>query len=209
MRTVIRHHQCVTYTIMPSLNDFFFHWLYSTIGPWPLVFQFYDNFTDGRTPWTSDQFVARPLPKHRTTQTQNKCIHIRNIHALCGIRTHDPGFWASEDNTCRRPLGYRERRIKGLLQCICNTLPVLICRREIQIYIHRTLRAGRPRSRSSSPGRIKNFLESHPTSFLIGTRPSFPGIKRPGHEADHSHPTSAEVKKTRIYTYTPPYAFMV
>jgi hypothetical protein len=30
------------------------------------------KFTDGRTPWTSDQLVARPLPKHRTTQTQNK-----------------------------------------------------------------------------------------------------------------------------------------
>jgi hypothetical protein len=29
-------------------------------------------FTDGSTPWRSDQLVARPLPKHRTTQTQNK-----------------------------------------------------------------------------------------------------------------------------------------
>jgi hypothetical protein len=29
-------------------------------------------YTDGRTPWTSDQPVARPLPTHRTTQTQNK-----------------------------------------------------------------------------------------------------------------------------------------
>jgi hypothetical protein len=28
------------------------------------------SFTDGRTPWTGDQLVARPLPKHRTTQTQ-------------------------------------------------------------------------------------------------------------------------------------------
>jgi hypothetical protein len=26
----------------------------------------------GRTPWTGDQPVARPLPTHRTTQTQNK-----------------------------------------------------------------------------------------------------------------------------------------
>jgi hypothetical protein len=24
-------------------------------------------FTDGRAPWTGDQLVARPLPKHRTT----------------------------------------------------------------------------------------------------------------------------------------------
>jgi hypothetical protein len=62
--------------------------------PWALAsdFQFHDHFTDGRTPWTSDQLVARPLPKHRTTQTQNKHIHIPNIHALCGIQTHDPDF---------------------------------------------------------------------------------------------------------------------
>jgi hypothetical protein len=37
--------------------------------PWALAsdFQFHDHFTDGRTPWTSDELVARPLPKHRTT----------------------------------------------------------------------------------------------------------------------------------------------
>jgi hypothetical protein len=49
---------------------FFFHWLYSPRGPWPL-FQFHDHFNDGRTPWASDQLVARPLPKHRKTQTKN------------------------------------------------------------------------------------------------------------------------------------------
>jgi endonuclease/exonuclease/phosphatase family metal-dependent hydrolase len=39
--------------------------------PWALAsaFQFHDHFTDGRTPWRSDQLVTRPLPKHRTTQT--------------------------------------------------------------------------------------------------------------------------------------------
>jgi hypothetical protein len=35
-----------------------------------------------------------------------------------------------------------------------------------------------------------------------------PGVKRPGHEADHLPPTNAEVKKTWVYTSTPPYAFM-
>jgi hypothetical protein len=29
-------------------------------------------YTVGRTPWTGEQPVARPLPTHRTTQTQNK-----------------------------------------------------------------------------------------------------------------------------------------
>jgi hypothetical protein len=35
-----------------------------------------------------------------------------------------------------------------------------------------------------------------------------PGVKQPEREADYSPPTSAEVKKARIYTSTPPYAFM-
>jgi hypothetical protein len=36
----------------------------------------------------------------------------------------------------------------------------------------------------------------------------FPGVKRQGREADHSPPTSAEVKKMWIYTSTPLYVFM-
>jgi hypothetical protein len=35
-----------------------------------------------------------------------------------------------------------------------------------------------------------------------------PGVKRPEREADNSPPSSAEVKKTWIYTSTPTYAFM-
>jgi hypothetical protein len=35
-------------------------------------FSFLIFYTVGRTPWTGDQPVARPLPAHRTTQTQNK-----------------------------------------------------------------------------------------------------------------------------------------
>jgi hypothetical protein len=35
--------------------------------------------------------------------------HTQNIHALSEIRTHDPGFRASEDSTCLRQLGYRDR----------------------------------------------------------------------------------------------------
>jgi hypothetical protein len=74
------------------------------------------------------------------------------------------------------------------------------------------LRTGRPRSRSSSPGRVKNFV------FSTSSRPALgptqlpiqwvPGVKRTGREADHSPPTSAKVKKMWIYTSTPPYAFI-
>jgi hypothetical protein len=51
-------------------------WPYSPLlGPgffFSFVIFFYK---DGRTLWTSDQPVARPLPTHRTTQTQNKCTN--------------------------------------------------------------------------------------------------------------------------------------
>jgi hypothetical protein len=78
-------------------------------------------------------------------------------------------------------------------------------------------RAGRPRCRSSSPGRVKDFhfsISSRPP--LRPTQPPIewvpgalsPGVKRSGREADHWPPTSAEVKKTWVYTSTPPYAFM-
>jgi hypothetical protein len=63
------------------------------VGPWSL-FQFRNLFyTVGRTPWTSDQPIARSLPAHRTTQTQIKA------HALSGIQTHDPSVRANEDSS--------------------------------------------------------------------------------------------------------------
>jgi hypothetical protein len=68
-----------------------------------------DLFTIGRTPWTRDQLVVRPLPKHRTTQTQNKHIYTLDIRVLSGIRTHDHSARAREDSSCLRPLGYRDR----------------------------------------------------------------------------------------------------
>jgi hypothetical protein len=42
----------------------------------------------------------------------------------------------------------------------------------------------------------------------MSTGDYFPGVKRQEHEADHSPPTSAEVKKMWIYTSTPIYVFM-
>jgi hypothetical protein len=55
---------------------------------------------------------------------------------------------------------------------------------------------------------LKTGSGVHQTSYTMGTGGSFPGVKRPRREADHSPPTSAEVKKMLIYTSTPPYAFM-
>jgi hypothetical protein len=50
---------------------------------------------------------------------------------------------------------------------------------------------------------------AYPASYPMGTGGFFPGGKAAGCEADHSPPTTAEVKKMWIYTSTPPYAFMV
>jgi hypothetical protein len=49
---------------------------------------------------------------------------------------------------------------------------------------------------------------AHLSSYTIGNGAHSPGVKRPGSEAHHSPPTSAEVKKMWIYTATPSYAFM-
>jgi hypothetical protein len=63
---------------------------------------------------------------------------------------------------------------------------------------------GRRRGRSSSSGRVKNFLFSKSSRPAVGsTQPPiqwvlgalFRGVKRLGGEADHSPPASAEVKK--------------
>jgi hypothetical protein len=54
-----------------TLSPYFIHTsaaLQPFVGPWPLL-----HFRNlGRTPWMSDQPVAKPLPTHRKTQTQNK-----------------------------------------------------------------------------------------------------------------------------------------
>jgi hypothetical protein len=77
--------------------------------------------------------------------------------------------------------------------------------------------AGIAIGRSSSPGRIKNFLFSTSSRSALGfTQPPIqrvPGalsseVKQPGREADQSPPANVEIKKMWLYTSTPPYAFM-
>jgi hypothetical protein len=74
------------------------------------------------------------------------------------------------------------------------------------------LRAEWPRGRSSRPDRVKNFLFSTSSRPVLGsTQPPIqgapgalsPGVKRPGREADHSPPASAQVKKVDLYIHSP------
>jgi hypothetical protein len=47
-------------------------WLHSPLLDIARFFSFLILYTVGKTPWTGDEPVARPLPTYRTTQTQNK-----------------------------------------------------------------------------------------------------------------------------------------
>jgi hypothetical protein len=53
-------------------------------------FRFLVLYTVGRTPWTEDQPVARPLPTRRTTQTQNK--RIQTFMPSVGFEPTIPAF---------------------------------------------------------------------------------------------------------------------
>jgi hypothetical protein len=80
---------------------FFFLWRYSPnlglrLPPWNSTFHF--GFLDLRQSvgllggWSARR-------KHRKTHIHTQTL---NIHALSGIRNHDPGFRASEDSACLR-----------------------------------------------------------------------------------------------------------
>jgi hypothetical protein len=64
------------------------------------------------------------------------------------------------------------------------------------------LRAGWSRVRVPTGGgnlhlhhHVQTGSGAHPASYPTDTRGSFPGVKRPGREADHSPPSSAKVKE--------------
>jgi hypothetical protein len=63
-------------------------WLCSSFFYFGHFFSFLILYTDGRTPSTENQPVARPLPT--------------DIHALSGIRTHDPSVREREGSSCLR-----------------------------------------------------------------------------------------------------------
>jgi hypothetical protein len=79
--------------------------LQSFVWPWP-VFSF---LILHRRQDSLDGGSARRKASTYRTQTQNKRIHTPNIHALSGIRTHDPSVRESENSSCFRPRGYRDR----------------------------------------------------------------------------------------------------
>jgi len=59
----------------------------------------------GRTPWTVDRPIARPVPTQDST-TQKSWIY---IHASSGIRAHNAHVRAVQDHMRLRPRGHWER----------------------------------------------------------------------------------------------------
>jgi hypothetical protein len=99
---------------------FFFPWRYSpnlSLGLLPWNYPFHFGFLDlrqsvGLLGWV----ISSSQGLSTCTQTQKNAHTLTvNIQALCGIRTPDPGFRASEDNACIRPLGYRDRHVLIIL----------------------------------------------------------------------------------------------
>jgi hypothetical protein len=94
-----------------NLLYFYIHFSHTVLLRCRALFLFLDLYTDGRAPWTSDQAVAKPLPKHRTDTRTRARAHTPNIHTRSGILTQDHSVRVSEDISCRRPLGYRDRPV--------------------------------------------------------------------------------------------------
>jgi hypothetical protein len=88
-------------------------------------------YTDGRIPWTSDKPVARPLPIHRTTQTQNKRIH-----------RHTCLEW---DSNPLRPRDHRDRLLFTLLNLI--TCLFILLYRYASLSFHNQFRLSKQVSR--------------------------------------------------------------
>jgi hypothetical protein len=82
------------------------------VGLWPLL-QFRNLFyTDDKTNWTSDQPVARQLPTHRTTQTENK----RTQTSMPGVG-FEPTIPASE----QAKTVHASDRAAAVIGLICHT----------------------------------------------------------------------------------------
>jgi hypothetical protein len=103
------------------------------------------------------------------------------------------------------------RKVSKLMKCVRNTA----WSRGSSVSIATRLRARRPRIDFRHGQGIFLFATAFgPT--LGPTQPSIqqiqevpsPGVKRLGREADHSLPSSIEVKNARSYTSIPPYVFM-
>jgi hypothetical protein len=74
-RTDRKQKKRMSYDSVGSYVTSLHQWFHGPLLGHGLFISFLIFYTVGRTPWTGDQPVARPLPTHRKTQTQNKYTH--------------------------------------------------------------------------------------------------------------------------------------
>jgi hypothetical protein len=107
-----------------------------SVGPWPL-FQFRNPIL-GRIPWTGDQPVARPLPTHKTTQTQNKRTHTSMPRV--GFEPTTPAFEQASDSAST-VIGKQTLQFSRKSQGMTNVYPIkkklLRCRLVNSFYMYR------------------------------------------------------------------------
>jgi hypothetical protein len=92
------------------LRSFIHQWLYSPLlGP-GLFFSFVNFFTQlvGHLGKVISPSQGRYL---HTAQHKHRINAHTDIHALSGIRTHDPSVRESEDGSCFRPRGHRDLHV--------------------------------------------------------------------------------------------------
>jgi hypothetical protein len=149
--------------------------------------------------------------------------HYAYIQGLrCHVTEHGCRTYEYKQINPRREITWNHeiRTYKLLLYRCSHKFRFLNDHHKVDIHIklhHHVTKGWTVESRSSSPGRVKNFLFSSSSSPALGTTQppiqwvhgsSFPWVKRPGREADHSPPISAEVKNTWICISTTPYVFI-
>jgi hypothetical protein len=108
-----------------KFHSFIHQWLYSSLlGP-GLFFSFVIFFiqTVGFLWWVINPSQCRYL---HTGQYKHRIKAHTNIHALSGIRTHDPRARANEGSSCIIPRGHSDRRF--IAYSVKNTLKTCIQR---------------------------------------------------------------------------------
>jgi hypothetical protein len=174
-------------------------WLYSPLLDLGRFFSSLFFYTVGRTPWTGDEPVTRPLPTHRTAQTQNK--RTKTSMPWVGFEPTISAFERAKTVYALDRSATVVGESRGRAVSIATGYELDDRGAEVRIPIGATF--------FSFPCRPDRFW-GPPSLLSIGYRGLLPrGVKRPWREADASLPISAEFKNTWFYTSTPPYVFMV
>jgi hypothetical protein len=177
----------------------------------------------GRLVGFLERGISRSLPTEDNATQKNADSH---IHAPNRIRTHNPSFRTVEDSTCLTLRGRWDRlNYITLYYIILNNvcvgessssgisrmivliyLVILILQLDFNklhdiVFIHLVILI---LQLDFNKLHAQNGSGAYPASYPVGTKGSFPRVNRPGREADHSPPSSAEVKNAWRYTSAPP-----